>query len=79
MHIVTLYSWALYRIYFTTEEHSGFDFPWHLNKCIPYGVSSDHHNFHHEKNIGNYGQFTIFWDYIFGTEEVYNERKLKQN
>jgi sterol desaturase/sphingolipid hydroxylase (fatty acid hydroxylase superfamily) len=73
IHGMTLAIWILFRLVFTFEEHSGYDFPCHLNKVLPFTVSSDHHNYHHEKNIGNYSEFTGFWDKVFGTEEAYVE------
>jgi sterol desaturase/sphingolipid hydroxylase (fatty acid hydroxylase superfamily) len=36
-------------------------------------VSAHHHNYHHEKNIGNYSEFSVFWDRIFGTDLAYHE------
>lgn len=73
IHSITFATWIVYRILFTFEEHSGFDFPWHLNKAFPFTVCADHHNFHHEKNIGNYSEFSIFWDRLFGTDTAYHE------
>lgn len=78
MHISTLGVWGLYRLVFASEEHSGFDFPWHLNKIIPFGTDSKHHDFHHAKNAGNYGEFTRFWDWLFGTERIYVELVNKE-
>lgn len=78
MHIVTFYSWGFYRLLFTTEEHSGFDFPWHLNKIIPYSIDAKHHSFHHEKNMGNYGQYIIFWDWLFGTDVEFRKFEAQE-
>lgn len=75
LHAITLSTWILFRLLFTMEEHSGFDFPWHFNKAFPFSVSADHHNFHHEKNIGNYSEFSMFWDRLFGTDLAYEEQK----
>lgn len=30
-----------------------------------------YHNFHHLKNIGNFGSMFIMWDSIFGTNSYY--------
>ena len=78
MHVITLSSWALFRLVFTTEEHCGYDLPWHFNKVIPFSVSSEHHSFHHEKNIGNYSQFFELWDNVFGTQSAYQDLKNNQ-
>lgn len=75
MHICTLGAWGMYRFIYASEEHSGYDFPWHLNKIIPLGIDAKHHDFHHSKNSGNYGEFTRIWDIIFGTEVTYAELK----
>lgn len=78
MHIITYSTWGLFRLTFTHEEHCGFNFPWHLNHCLPFSTDSSHHDFHHSKNIGNYSQFTHFWDWLFGTEIVYERLKQKK-
>ena len=75
IHAITLSTWSMYRLIFTFEEHTGYDFPWHLNKAVPFNVTSDHHSYHHLKNIGNYSQFTQFWDRVFGTDHSYFEFK----
>lgn len=78
MHIVTLSVWSLFRLLFTFEEHAGYDFPWHLNKAFPFVVCAEHHNFHHEKNIGNYSEFSVFWDKMFGTDQAYIDFKTDE-
>jgi sterol desaturase/sphingolipid hydroxylase (fatty acid hydroxylase superfamily) len=76
--MVTLSVWALFRLIFTFEEHGGYDFPWNLNKAFPFVVCADHHNFHHEKNIGNYSEFSYFWDRVFGTDQAYIDFKKEE-
>jgi len=31
----------------------------------------DRHDFHHSHNVGNFGSFFIFWDWICGTDYKY--------
>ena len=78
MHMVTFYTWGFYRVLFTTEEHCGFDFPWHLNKLIPFNTDASYHSYHHEKNVGNYSEFTRIWDWLFGTESAYIKYKAEK-
>lgn len=42
--------------------HSGYQL-YHL----PFGLTSTHHQKHHDKVIVNYGNVFIFWDWIFNT------------
>ena len=82
MHLVTHTSWSVFKLSFVTKEHCGFNFPWHFNKCLPFGADSEYHDFHHSKNIGNFSQFTHLWDWLFGTEAAYTISKIenmKQN
>ena len=77
MHIVTFMSWNILRLIETKDAHAGFDIPFSMFKLIPFGTGSPYHNFHHLKNIGNYGTFTRIWDTIFGTNKVYLESVLQ--
>ena len=73
MHIVTLGCWSVLRVVESLEAHSGFDFPWSMFKVLPFSAGTPAHNYHHLKNNGNYGTFTIIWDSLFGTNTSYME------
>lgn len=49
LHLVTMYTWIVLRLFQAIDAHSGYDFPWSLNKFIPFWSGADHHDFHHEK------------------------------
>ena len=63
--------WISIRLIETVESHGGYDFPWAMTRVFPLSVSSKYHNYHHLKNVGNYGSFFIIWDSIFGTNTQY--------
>ena len=65
------------RLIETVESHGGYDFPWAVTRIVPYNVSSKYHNYHHLKNIGNYGSFFILWDSIYGTNSHYYEELVQ--
>jgi len=74
-HIFTIWLWLFIRILETVEAHSGYNFP--IFK-IPFFGGSDRHDFHHSHNVGVYGSFFIFWDWITGTDKAYKEWKKSQ-
>ena len=80
LHAVTLSIWVLFKMINVFEEHCGYDFPCHLINIFPFTISSEFHDFHHLKNIGNYSGFSRFWDNLFGTDVAYTEfKKDKKN
>jgi len=52
------------------EIHSGFDFPWHFNRLIPFGrilcVSPAIHNAHHRRGDVYFQQFFTYLDWFMG-------------
>jgi sterol desaturase/sphingolipid hydroxylase (fatty acid hydroxylase superfamily) len=75
MHAVTLAAWIPMRIYMTHDGHSGYDFPLSPSKALPFASTSVYHNYHHLKNIGNYGSSLRIWDHLFGTNLTYLEEQ----
>lgn len=53
------------------QAHSGYSFPFDLTHLWPLENQTKYHNFHHWKNIGNYGNLVTFWDDLFGTNYYY--------
>ena len=53
--------------------HSGLHIPFGAYKILPFAFITDHHDFHHSKNLGNYGSTFTFMDRIFGTDDDYFE------
>jgi len=70
LHVTTLTTFILVRVISTYAGHSGFDFPWMPTFDIFAGGAS-FHNYHHLKNMGNYGSHSWVWDYLFKTNVGY--------
>eukprot|EP00030_Apusomonadida_sp_AF-17_P005896 a676613_317.p1 GENE.a676613_317~~a676613_317.p1 ORF type:complete len:322 (-),score=116.69 a676613_317:21-959(-) len=70
-HLLTLWIWLVVRLFQTIEVHSGYDFPWSLNRWIPFWGGAIFHDFHHEKFDGNYSSTFTLWDKVFGTDDKY--------
>ncbi|KAL6052878.1 Methylsterol monooxygenase 2-2 [Balamuthia mandrillaris] len=67
-HIFTFYSWIALRIYYTTEVHSGYCFPWCMENVLGWIYAGPrHHDRHHEVFKGNYSSTLTYLDYLFGT------------
>ena len=71
IHMVTFMGFALFRILETNETHSGYEFPWSMYQILPFATDATYHNFHHLKNIGNYGSMFRCWDTLFQTNRYY--------
>lgn len=79
-HPITTGIFMALRMLESLEIHSGYHFPW-----APYGFFSflhggaRFHEFHHSKNVGNYGVFRL-WDRFMKTDVAYNRvtEELKQ-
>jgi sterol desaturase/sphingolipid hydroxylase (fatty acid hydroxylase superfamily) len=77
-HMLSLMGFLLIRILATVENHSGYDFPWAMTRLLPFQSDSDYHDYHHLKNLGNFGSTTVIWDSIFGTNTHYFEEVMKK-
>lgn len=67
VHISTLVSWFILRIWDANLAHSGYKFPWAPIQLLPFCTNDDFHDFHHSQNSGNYGSEFRWWDLLFGT------------
>eukprot|EP01119_Soliformovum_irregulare_P002229 TRINITY_DN12515_c0_g1_i1.p1 TRINITY_DN12515_c0_g1~~TRINITY_DN12515_c0_g1_i1.p1 ORF type:complete len:268 (+),score=51.62 TRINITY_DN12515_c0_g1_i1:78-881(+) len=77
-HLLTLWVWLFFRIWQVIDAHSGYNFPWSLNRFIPFWGGADFHDFHHMTFVGNYASTFRIWDYVFGTDTKYYAWKEKQ-
>ena len=73
IHFTSVIIYSFLRFNEAIDEHSGYEFPWSPYRLIPFQTSAAYHDFHHTNNVGNYSEFFIFWDYIFGSNKVYYE------
>ena len=67
-HLFTLSCWVVLRLFQAVDSHSGYDFPWSLNKFLPFWAGAEHHDLHHHYFIGNYASSFRWWDYCLDTE-----------
>lgn len=65
-HVFTLWLWLAIRLWETLDVHSGYSFQWSPFHLFLFQGGPDRHYFHHSHNVGCYGSFTIFWDWITG-------------
>ncbi len=80
IHITNVSGIMLLRLIQTHENHSGYELSFSVFQIMPFMVDSNYHNHHHLKNIGNFSNYFIFWDYLFGTNKCYMKKfdKTKQ-
>jgi len=80
-HIFTLMIWLFIRITETIDAHSGYEFPWSPYKLIPFQGGAGRHDYHHSKNVGDYGSFFVFWDRLCGTNrfDQFVQEQLKNS
>lgn len=70
-HCSIIIAWGLLRSLETHDGHSGYEFPWSPFRMIPFGGDASYHNYHHSKNVGNYGSFMTIWDSLLNTNKDY--------
>ncbi|KAF5099248.1 hypothetical protein D0Z03_001065 [Geotrichum reessii] len=75
MHLVTIISWVVLRLFQAIDSHSGYDFPWSLRHFLPIWAGADHHDDHHKYFVGNYASSFRHWDYVLGTETPATARR----
>lgn len=68
LHVLTMYTWIVLRLFQAIDAHSGYEFPWSLHHFLPFWAGAEHHDVHHEKFIGNYSSSFRWWDYVCDTE-----------
>ena len=71
MHFSTYLFWTIFRMAESADAHSGYEFPWSIFRLMPFSADSTFHDFHHTRNVGNYGTFTWVWDSLFDTSLDY--------
>ena len=73
VHLFTFFFWGFIRAIETHDGHSGYEFPWSIFRIVPFCTDATYHDFHHTKNVGNYGSFSSVWDTIFDTNTDFYE------
>eukprot|EP01120_Amphizonella_sp_Union-15-10_P000376 TRINITY_DN10388_c0_g1_i1.p1 TRINITY_DN10388_c0_g1~~TRINITY_DN10388_c0_g1_i1.p1 ORF type:complete len:280 (-),score=23.93 TRINITY_DN10388_c0_g1_i1:28-867(-) len=77
-HALTTWLWIQLRITETIFAHSGYALPSDPFGILPFQRDTRRHDFHHSRNVGSYGSWTPFWDWLMGTNKPF-ESWLKQN
>ncbi len=82
MHITTVLSFTVLRVWETMDLHCGYEFPWSPFRLLPFASSAEYHDFHHSHNVGNYSSMFSFWDTIHGKncdffEHIENKKDMK--
>lgn len=71
-HLFVTWSWIVLRIYFTTEVHCGYSFPfwwWNAEHGLPSLIAGPRwHDAHHERFNGNYSSTLTYLDVLFNTQ-----------
>lgn len=68
LHLFTITCWIVLRLLQAVDSHSGYDFPWSLNKFIPFWAGAAHHDLHHHYFVGNYASSFTWFDFFLDTE-----------
>lgn len=77
-HLFTLQVYLALRCMQTVECHSGYDFPWSLNRFFPLYGGAYFHDHHHRIHSGNYSSTFIWVDALFGTDVAFQNWRRKQ-
>ncbi|RUP45202.1 C-4 methylsterol oxidase [Jimgerdemannia flammicorona] len=78
LHIITMFTWIILRLFQTIDAHSGYDFPWSLHNIIPFWAGAEHHDYHHYAFVNNFSTSFRWWDFMFGTDTKYRAFRKKQ-
>ncbi|PXF41938.1 Methylsterol monooxygenase 2-2 [Gracilariopsis chorda] len=77
-HLLTLYIYLALRCIQTVECHSGYDFPWSLNRWFPLYGGAHFHDHHHRIHSGNYSSTFTWVDALFGTDNAFQAWRRKR-
>ncbi|KAL8280098.1 hypothetical protein RQP46_007428 [Phenoliferia psychrophenolica] len=78
LHIITMYTWIVLRLFQAIDSHSGYQFPWSLNNFFLLWSGADHHDYHHEKFRDNYASSFRHWDWLVGTDKAFHAHRARQ-
>lgn len=67
LHCFTFLLWSVYKVSFSLENHSGYEFQWSPFRILPFIANSSFHDRHHSHNSGDYGSSCYLWDLLFKT------------
>lgn len=79
LHLFTITCWIVLRLLQAVDSHSGYDFPWSLNKFVPFWAGAAHHDLHHHYFIGNYASSFTWLDSLLGSEAGGNAKSKREH
>jgi len=69
LHPLVMWVWLALRVYYVTDAHCGYSFPWGLENIFGFAICGPaHHDYHHKAFHGNYASTLRYLDKILGTE-----------
>jgi methylsterol monooxygenase len=78
-HLFVSWTWLTLRLWYTTDVHCGYAFPWGLESWVGSVYAGPrHHDYHHKNFKGNYGSTLRIWDQVFKTENNRGKMKSRQ-
>lgn len=69
-HMLLTLTWVFIRVAESADSHSGFDLPFSPFRLLR---TPRMHDYHHSHNVGNYGAFSPFWDWLMGTDRSWRQ------
>lgn len=74
-HVTLFWLYICLKLWQSIDAHSGYNlpFPWSPWNCLPGMDCAPAHDYHHSHNVGNYGGYFIFWDWLMGTDLKYQD------
>jgi sterol desaturase/sphingolipid hydroxylase (fatty acid hydroxylase superfamily) len=76
VHVFFFFFWQSYKLFISSETHSGYNFPWSPTVIIPFVYAPSYHNHHHSKNDGNYSATVYVFEMLLGTNKSFFDREL---
>ena len=72
-HVTVFWMYSALKLWQSIDAHSGYNLPFPISpfSFITWMDCAPAHDYHHSNNLGNFGGFFIFWDWLMGTDEKY--------
>jgi methylsterol monooxygenase len=81
-HLFFFWIWLLVRMWETADVHSGYDVPWmdyvNVLHLLPFYGGARFHDYHHKAFNVNYASTFYFWDWVFGTDKMYQKHNAER-
>ena len=76
-HSSVFFFYTCFKLLQSLDAHSGYNLPFSPFSVLDSMDCSPAHDFHHSHNVGNYGGFFVFWDWICSTDGRYEKYLIK--